>query len=211
MDTPFGALASYAATQAIVRATRNESLKNSHYSDGNTYLYFVSDAAVCATLLGDIPQGPSEEERVGKRVRLVSLSLRGVIAWGTAAPNYPLAVVLLVVYDRAPTGSLPAVSDILEYGAPLQQNNAVNSRRFRIVMRRMYGVSFTMQIPIPLDEFIDLKGLHTQYASATNGSLGNIREGALYLYTLGSEPNVAPYSSAANLDVTWRLRFTNEI
>jgi len=211
MDAPPGTRPSYHSDKALVRAMRETRRLNSHYSDGNTYLYFVSDAAVCATVLGDIAQGTSEEERVGKRVRLVSLSLRGVIAWGTAAPTYPLAVVLLVVFDRSPTGTVPPVSDIIEYGAPLQQNNAVNSARFRIVMRRMYGVSFTMQIPIPLDEFIELQGLYTQYGSATNGSLANIREGALYLYTLGSEPNVAPYAGAANLDVNWRLRFTNEI
>lgn len=203
MDNP-------AVSTQIVRRVRDAQLGNSHYSDGNTVLYCAYDvAAPCAIELGDISQGTSETQRVGKRVRLVSLSLRGVLAWGTAAPVNPLVVVILVVYDRYPTGSLPAVTDILEYGAPLQQNKAVNATRFRIVMRRMYGVSFTMQIPIPFEEFIDLKGMHTQYSSATNGSLANIREGALYLYALGNE--TAPYTSCATLDFTWRLRFVNEI
>lgn len=213
MDTPFGALASYASTQAIVRAARKESRKNSHYTDGVGFsLYFVPDTFVCASSsFMDISEGTSETERKGKRVRLVSLQIRGVISWGPAAPVNPLYCVLMVVYDRNPQGSMPALTDILSTNWPGSTNNAVNSERFRIVMRRAYGVSFTMQIPIPVEEFIDLSGLYTTYGSATNGALTNIREGALYIVAVGNEAAVFPYATAARIDLSTRTRFINEI
>lgn len=212
MDSPYGALASYASTQTLARAVRGESRKNSHYTDGGAFtLYFVPDTFACGTAgMMDISQGTAETERVGKRVRLISMQIRGVINVGPAAPLNPLYCVLLVVYDRNPTGAMPALTDILNTNWPGAPNNVVNADRFRIVMRRAYGVSYTMQIPIIVEEFIDLTGLSVEYGAATNGALTNIRSGALYLLAVGWEAAVFPYATAARFDVSTRIRFVSE-
>jgi len=213
MDVPRGTQPSYLSDKAIVRRVRDELRKNSHYTDGGAFtLYFVPDTFVSATSgITDISEGTSEMQRTGKRVRLMSMQIRGCIYWGPAAPLYPLYCVLLVVYDRAPTGSLPALTDIISSNYAGAMNNAVNSERFRIVMRRAYGVSFTMQIPIPVEEFIDLSGLSITYGAATNGALTNIRDGALYVVAIGNESAVFPYSTAARIDLSTRVRFINEL
>lgn len=180
----------------------------------DTYTGVALNTAGALGLLADLAQGTSQQERVGKRVRLNSLHIRGLISLGTQASAAPLFATLLIVFDREPTGILPAPSAILAnsptpVALAYSHANDSNSTRFRVVMRRMYSMNFLRQSdPVVLEEFLDLKGLYTIYGSDTTGALSNIKQGALY-YLVAALQDPAIPAENMTLYMSSRLRFMN--
>jgi len=194
-----------------ILASLHNRVTSKNYWD--TYIGALLNTAGSVGLLTTIAQGTSQQERVGKRVRLTSLHLRGVLSVGTTVSVQPLYATLLVVFDRDPTGILPGIFDILSNSpvavtAALAHSNDVNSTRFRVVMRRTYTLDPIMQHPVAIDEFLDLKGLYTVYGSATTGVLGNIKQGALY-YAAAALQDPATPTENLTLALSTRCRFIN--
>lgn len=166
------------------------------------------------TLLNTIAQGASVNQRVGKKVQLKGIQARGVSFNNTGASFNDFAY--MIVWDKRPTGALPAVTDILTAALPTAMNNDANAGRFSI-LKRVDGVmignsSFTGAVANALtdssaldqDWYLDLKGRETVYKAAATGAIGDIEQGALYLVTVGSN---AAGATAASLYQTFRLRF----
>ena len=63
------------------------------------------------TLIATIAQGASVQQRIGKRAYYKSLLMRGVIIAGSTGTVADASY--LIVYDKRPTGALPAITDIL--------------------------------------------------------------------------------------------------
>ena len=172
------------------------------------------DTTGSVTLLNTIAQGASVNQRVGKKVQLKGIQARGVSFNNTGASFNDFAY--LIVWDKRPTGALPAVTDILTAALPTAMNNDANAGRFSI-LKRVDGVmignsSFTGAVANALtdcsaldqDWYLDLKGRETVYKAAATGAIGDIEQGALYLVTVGSN---APGAIAAVLYQAFRLRF----
>lgn len=144
------------------------------------------------TLIATIPQGASVNQRVGKKVLLKSLQIRGqCVPGGTTTLASHCA--WMIVYDRRPTGALPAVTDILVSAAASSFTNDANSGRFKI-LRRWQNVIIgnittagqsTDSSVFVVDEYLKLKGLPVVFKAAGTGAIGDIEEGALYLVTVG--------------------------
>lgn len=175
---------------------------------------YALDTTGTVTLIATVAQGASVNQRVGKKIRLKSLQCRGQMFNGTTATSNDVAY--MIVYDRRPTGSLPAVTDILDTASAISMNNDANSGRFSI-LKRCDGLLIgnqTVQAAIanyatdnsvqPADWFLNLKNLQTVYKAAATGAIADIEQGALYLVTVGS--NVAG-TTAATLQVGFRTRF----
>lgn len=171
---------------------------------------YAMDTTGTITLINTVPQGASVNQRVGKKIVLKSLQVRGsAINNGTAIQN---DVAHLIVYDKRPTGSLPSITDILNTATAASFNNDANSGRFVILKRVDFMLlgnptaagNLTDCTAVSHDFYLDLKGLPTTFKAAGTGAIGDIEEGALYSVTVGT---TAAGTAAATLGVGFRTRF----
>lgn len=175
---------------------------------------YAYDTTGTVTLLNTVAQGASVNQRVGKKIALKSLQVRGYSVANNAAIFNDVA--WIIVYDKRPTGALPNVTDILNLANAQSMNNDANAGRFSIVKRidrvLLGNPSLTGAVANAIteatgcseDTWIDLKGKETVYKAAATGAIGDIEQGALYLLTVG---NNAAGTAAAAGTLTFRLRF----
>lgn len=168
---------------------------------------YQCDSTGSVTLIATIAQGASVNQRVGKKVLLKSLQMRGTLGSNTTTTIADTA--WLVVYDKRPQGALPTVSDILVSASSNAFNNDANSGRFSIVRRSDQVCIGNATTPATgkeaydVSEYIKLNGRQTVYKAAGTGAIGDIEEGALYFVTIGTSVGTA----AANINVGFRTRF----
>lgn len=192
---------------AVKRANLKELRKNAHFVDLATAAYAL-DTTGSITLIATMAQGVSDSQRVGKKAAYKSVQVHGIVATGTTSITNDVA--MLLVYDRDPTGSLPAITDILGSANPRAFNNDTNSDRFRIVRRWDYVLIGNAATPATgkeakdFEEFVDLKNLPVQFSNAATGAIGDIKKGALYFVTVGA--NVAG-TTAGSVTCAFRTRF----
>ena len=117
----------------------------------------------------------------------------------------------LIVYDRRPTGSLPAITDVLSSATAISFTNDANSGRFQILKRwndtilgNGHGRSADGQVKRRRRRVPPLRSLPCAYKAAGTGAIGDIEQGALYLITVGD-------NAAGNTDsdaiLAFRTRF----
>lgn len=136
-----------------------------------------------------IAPGSTQSTRVGKKVAMKGLQIRGLLYNGSSA--YTNDVAIIVVYDKRPTSSMPAITAILEAASAQALNNDDNASRFRIVRRMDYCLVGNSTTPtsssgISIDEYVDLRKALVVYKSASTGEIADISEGALYIIGVGS-------------------------
>lgn len=165
-----------------------------HFTDTTITSGQVFDTTGKVTLLNDVAEGTSTQERNGRKIAMTGLTIRCYAINGSTAGANKCA--MLLVEDLRPVGSLPAVSDILESVDPQALNNEAGFGRFKIHMRKTFilrgpssGGSKDEAAPYirNLDKFKPLKVREVHYSGATGG-IGEIIKGALYLVTVGFTP-----------------------
>ena len=154
-----------------------------------------------------IPVGATQNQRVGKKILMKGLQIRGLAFSNTAAGYNDVAII--VVYDKRPntgTGAaMPLTTDILAGLSAQDMNNDNNASRFRIIRRiDMMLINQTAAAGYSIDEYIDLKKLPTVYQSVGTGTYGDCSEGALLLIFVGS---VAAGTAAATFTGNCRVRY----
>lgn len=159
------------------------------------------------TLISTVAQGASVNQRVGKKILYKGLQIRGDLVAGSTGTVSDAAYI--IVYDKRPTGSLPAITDVLVSANSLAFNNDANSGRFRILKRvdqTFVGnsVTPTEKSAVTADDYLSLKGLSCVFKAAGTGAIGDIEEGALYLITVG---NTATGTTSGNANLAFRTRF----
>lgn len=164
------------------------------------------DTTGSIALIATIQQGTSVQQRIGKKVVLKSLQMRGFAQAGSTATINDVA--MLIVYDARPTGSLPAITDILNSANSRSFNNDANSGRFKILKRvdcvLVGGATLTEATYKDMDFYLDLKKRPCVFQAAGSGAIGDISEGALYVVTVGSN---AAGTTAASMVAGFRTRF----
>lgn len=174
---------------------------------------YAFDTTGTIALVPTIAQGASVNQRVGKKILLKSLQMRGLAQNGTTASTNDCA--MLIVYDKRPTGALPAITDILVTANSQAMNNDANSGRFAILKRWDFlmigpvtGTIATQQLTdcsaLSADFFLDLQNRAEVFKAAATGAIGDIEEGALYVVTVG---NIPAGTGAASMVTTFRTRF----
>lgn len=162
------------------------------------------------TLLATVPQGASVSQRVGKKVLYKSLQCRGSYQAGDTGTVADIAY--LIVYDKRPTGSLPAITDILVTANSNAFNNDANSGRFKILKRCDDVLTGNNLTPATGNEardasfYLKLRGLPLTFKAAGTGAIGDIEEGALYLVTVGAQ---AAGTTAAGMTAGFRVRYVD--
>jgi len=170
---------------------------------------YAFDGTGSITLIATIAQGASVNQRIGKRAFYKSLLIRGIVVAGTAGTIADGAY--LVIYDKRPTGALPAITDILTAVSPHAFMNDNNTGRFEVIRRKDFNIlgnsvtPSTGQESCNVDEYIKLVRRPITFESAGTGAIGDIDSGALYFITVG---NLSAGTTAPSLTARFRTRFT---
>lgn len=158
------------------------------------------------THLNPLLQGTSATTRLGRRVTMKSLYIRGYLtmaATSTLAASYRV----LVVYDKQANAAPPTAAQILESDFFYGLNNLGNSRRFETLCDHVTecigtggpnGTNFT----------IFKKMNHAVEFNATNGgTIADIQTGSVYALIYMSAPGIG-VATPANA-IQCRIRFSD--
>lgn len=179
-----------------------------NYVDLGSVVY-PFDTTGSITLIATIAQGASVNQRIGKRAYYKSLLIRGIAVAGSTGTIADGAY--LVVYDKRPTGALPAITDILTAVTPHAFMNDNNTGRFEIIRRQDFNIIGNSVTPstgresMNVDEYIKLVRRPITFESVGTGAIGDIDSGALYFVTVG---NLPAGTTAPSLTARFRTRFT---
>ncbi len=138
------------------------------------------------TLLNIPLKGTTESARVGNRITIKRLTLRGFCA---ATPSTGVDQIhrLLLVKDNATEGSTPALLDVLSAATVYSFPNSDNVWRFQILWDRTFDLnasaeagtirSFSVSLPLNYLEFFN---------SGSAGTVADIQAGALWFIVVGT-------------------------
>jgi len=192
------------------RPTSSRSLrvyqKETGYFDQQISTNLAADD-VFVLLINDISQGAGTVQRVGKKITLRSLQLRGKIQ-PVDDTTTPCQFNYMIVYDKRPTGTLPSYTDILEENESYALTKADNEGRFTILKRRTDWIiggtgELTSKSFFSEEWFLPMKNMPVVYKSLGTGGIGDIEQGALYFVAFGSNLAV----NGGQMTARTRLRF----
>lgn len=153
-------------------------------------------------LLNGVVQGAGNNQRIGNKISLKALRMKGqIINLATAVQTYGR---LLVIYDKQPNGAIPTYASVMQTrdsagaatNTAFSDPNFDNKERFTILRDTtivfpsvtnavgvLTNVGFDQQSKSDInifnvDMYIKLKGLHTAYTGATAG-IADISTGSL--------------------------------
>lgn len=166
---------------------------------------FRLPATNSCNLLNGVQTGAAFYNRVGSRIEMKNLHIRGQVVVAATATVSMLR--LIVVYDRQPTGALPIVADVLQSRDQTGAATSSGSSEINLDNRDRFAIVRDMQLYAPpvtytagvltngpqfpgnddqqwdINEFIKLRGLITHYKSSSNPTtIADIATGALYAY-----------------------------
>jgi len=173
-----------------------------------------------AVVLNLIRSGAGSWERVGRKVNMLSLRLKGVArcqvtpnaVTGAIALNY---LRMVVVHDALSTGAaIPAYDQIFaqqdqagtESGLVLSLPKYDNAERFKVLRDMMLtpntaaiaslGTTQVSQFDVCFDEYLKLKGIPATYATnSAPMTIADISSGAIYIY----------FRATTASDVAWEV------
>jgi len=188
---------------------------------------FRAPATNSTILLNGIQTGAAFYNRVGSRVEMRNLHIRGFINY--KATSVAQTARLLIVYDRQPTGALPVIADILQSRDQTGTASTASASEINLDNRDRFAIVRDMQLFIPpttytggvltngpafpsledaqwdVNMFIRLKEMGTHFKSSTNPTaIGDIATGALYACFVSSQDNTVQAS------VGFRLRYHDQ-
>lgn len=162
------------------------------------------------TLIYTIPQGTNQSERIGKKIKIKNIQIRGQLVVGSAQVNAAIAVGYLI-FDKQPTGSLPAITDIFDSIGIASHLNDDNTDRFVVLKKHRYATFGDSNTPTTasslaiydVDDFIKMN--HTvNYKSLGTGAIADFSYGAVYWVVFGEE---AAGTTAPRFTVSFRTRY----
>jgi len=204
------------AAAILLRQARMNAMPVQRNSPNETgYVDVVVNNAVNSTgvisLLATIAQGASVNQRIGKRIFYKSIQWRGYFTNDTTSVTTQSAWIL--VYDKRPTGALPAITDILVSISPLSMNNDDNSGRFQIVHREdvtlcgnTTAATVGDLVAKNISGFIKFRR-EVVFKAVATGVIGDIEQGALYYVAVGLTP---AGTADATMNSQFRVRFTEQ-
>lgn len=164
------------------------------------------------SLINGVATGTDYTERIGRKIMLKSLFIRGYMlpADNTSGPSLSR---LLVVYDSQTNGTAPTITDILKTSDVRAQLNLDNRDRFKIIFDKQYVVAVvdntaTQAIasgPTVHNVKLYKRLNHEVQFSGTTAAVGSIATGSVYLVLLND--NVASLGTIFALST--RIRFTD--
>jgi hypothetical protein len=179
-----------------------------HYNDTASAAY-AADTTGTITLLNGIAEGNDNVNRLGRKAVMHDLAFSGY-AIPTTTTGTSQQQRLLFVWDNAPNGVLPAITDILVAANSTSFPNVNNVARFTILFDQTWVVGLqTAAIADQVIKNIPMTTIKlrspTQYLGTT-AAIGSVQNGGLYQVTLGSN---AAGVTAGLIATAVRVTFTD--
>lgn len=149
-----------------------------------------------AVVLNQIPQGTTQNSRLGRKARITGVYIKGHLSTAGAASTIAKASVSLV--HQVPPNNAVAMPNFTDIWVAQQQNsqrNVDNNDKLKVVKsigpHVLTGGTTTPNDTslVDIDEYIDLskKEIITEWTQAdTTGVYGNMEKGALMMYCLSN-------------------------
>lgn len=185
----------------------------------------VTDAG-SITLLANPTLGSDFTNRIGRKIRLKSLYIRGFLAVERSLANPPSVGQtrsqmgrMIILFDTQPNGALPLITDILVTNSPVSHLNLNNRDRFKVLCDKVwvfdpyilsttassYGANQNGCIkPVKKYKRMDLEVI---YNSTSGGTIADIASGALLMCWIGSNP---PGGDDLNVNLSTRVRYSDQ-
>lgn len=201
------------------------------YSGANPELKFFDNikanaaAAVTGTLLDDslvhIAEGNGESDRVGRKITLKSLAIKGnwFFTSNAVLANMDNRLRIIVYCDKQTNGAAATMQHIISQNGAVNINafaNLANSSRFQILFDKTWDVTIPAVGQDAAGTFDNLPQEHTwtlnkrlnlpiEYdATATDGSIATIRTNNIGVFAVCSSADVAP-----TVGYTSRVRYSD--
>lgn len=202
--------------QAVARYRANRAVASTGYYGrisgsemkflDTTYSQGSDDAGQILGSANLIAQGAGESQRVGRKVMLKKISIRGYVQSANTA-NQNDYVRLICYLDKQCNGANAAVTDILETDAINSFNNLANKSRFKILRDMKFSskdYSTTGQVFMPFEENIKCN-IPLEFDGAT-GAITEIRSNNIGFLLIGQQDTAAnPFT----VTYTTRVRYSD--
>lgn len=173
---------------------------------------FAPVAGATGGCINQVPLGNSSITRVGRRLAINAVAIRGAVSCGTAGTI--AKTTLLLVWDRNvnQSAALPPWTSLLTVQHSSSLTNKDNAPRFKILRRwdfmitgkNVSGTTNDNSIEL-VEDFVKLKNKITLFTTAdTTGLYPNMMEGGLLLYTCSDQ---AAGTSAPSFTLSTRIYF----
>ena len=204
----------YSIAQEIGAVAHKQSFERKNF-DSSLTLTTANASTLFSTLavLNPIQQGPSPNERVGRKITMTKFQVRYTFDQIGAVGNFYPSVRVVLIYDRQNNGALPAIGDIFTSdgaaGVGFRSfQNLVNADRFLILAdeyiqekQQSYNSSYGGAI-------FRKDALQAVFNAGTAGTAADIQTGAIYLcFALGG--NAIQVSATNTFRFYSRIRYTD--
>lgn len=154
-------------------------------------------------LINGVAQGTDYTTRVGRKLTLKSIFVRGRISVGST----PTAGVwrFMLVYDKQPNGAAFVATDLLDNVNIHGVQNLTNRDRFVIIMDKMGYLEAAGRSFIPIKKYIKCN-LEVTFGG-TGGTISSIQTGSLFAVSIG---HLATGVTAITSTITTRVRFLDD-
>lgn len=188
-NNPRAALSTYRANRGIKSEIKTV--------DAACATSFSSDGTVAQTmqLLNTIAQDASPTGRIGKKVLLKSLAIRGTISVANTLNCGKVAMLLVYVRNNNQAATLPAWTEIMVAQNANALTNRDNASKFKILRRWDFKTIGDSDATPPTSESIQIVEEFVKFkkpleacwtAAGTAGTIGQFEKGSLLLMTCGA-------------------------
>lgn len=170
---------------------------------------YAADLTGTITPLNLIAEGLDDTQRVGRQSTMLAVALNGFCV-STLTTGQIQEHRVLLVWDNATDGVLPAITDVLSASDTLSFPNVQNINRFTILwdQRFILGPNAASFIWQPLQKFEVVIPLNSAtHFSGTTAAIGSMQNGTIYAITLGSN---AAGTAAGTVTYSSRVSFLDE-
>lgn len=166
------------------------------------------DSTGAYLLLNGLVPGTGATQRVGMKITIKSLELRGY--WGvTPATGVDQIARYAIVLDKQPNGATPAVGNHLLANNVLSPRSLTQRKRYKTLLDKTRAFNATAEPGsfAPFYYYMKLsRPLVVDYNSGTAGTVADISSNALYLYTVSTQ---AAGVTASLIYGYCRIRYTD--
>lgn len=205
------AIKAVSRARAVARRPRRAALTGTDYSIAPERKYvdiaatsYIADTTGTVTALNLIDEGTGPSARVGRKVSLMSVQVRGIVRPTDAVTNgadcADCLARCMIVYDRQPSSAaaVPAITDILTASDAGAFINLNNRDRFKVIAEGLWKVgprflsttatqayAYSGDNGDVVNIYRKLSGIKSQYDGTGNG-IADLTTGSLLMVTLGS-------------------------
>lgn len=212
-DVYYGQKRTTQAGETQIRAIRAPIRGEIKYWDVVHSNYAIDTTPEVVTSLNLIPQGTTDQTRIGNKIRITKIHFKGSVSWSATNDIRFGEVRIVLVLDKQANGANPAWADVFDAsGQPVDQfRNMDNSERFMVLKEFkikpgafMYDtVNANVHASMNILKYNKKCDIPVHYSSTT-GAIGEVKSNNLVLLAVsnnGDDTHV--------LNGNWRIRYSD--